>query len=1010
MSIRSLCWVVSFFAWVSACVADEDSNLPLAAELETFIQHIEYLQELPGGMEGLNRRLNAEIDRVEIEVLDLDRQLEAVKNRFADLSNSSTLKTPDHWAYIKPERASIPDSIYRNRVRNPIDSFIFHRLEVEGLPPSPEAIPEKLIRRVYLDLIGLPPTLKELNEFLRDDSPNAYEEMVDRLLDSPHYGERQAETWLDLARCSDSCGYHIDANRPMWPYREWVIQAFNRDLPFDQFTILQLAGDLLPNPSDDTRIATGFHRNTLFNEEGGIDAEEFRTKAVADRVSTTATVWMGTTMACAECHDHKYDPISQKEFFEFYAFFNNTSELGGGTFASRAPLIHLFEGNQKADLNRLTEEIEQSQGRLDTHTPALTRQQVAWEETMMEGIDWETVEIDSVESESGSILTEKSDHSWAASGIVPVTDIYRLEGTWRNPTVTALRLEIIPLDDSGGSNGVARSDQGIPALGEVRLLTAPHDGTSELTATKLLFPSWNTDRQVPKRVVDGNPRSAWILDATDTEVYEAWFEIPESSKISKGSRFVLELDQRAGNYSSFVRFRLTATSTDRPVRLPPKKILEILELKKGYPKGSRRPKGETKLANLPDAKSREPDRGRSFDQEKKLSEYFRSVAPSLDETRTDLETLTQEKKELLKKIPQALVMGENTEPRMTNIHIRGDFLRPGNPVTPDVPDVFGTFPPILERTRLGLAKWLVSEENPLTARVAMNRLWQQIFGRGIVETSEDFGIRGAPPTHPDLLDWLALEFMDRGWSTKEMIRLIVLSSTYRQSSKVAPDLYNRDPYNRLLARGPRFRLSAEGIRDNALAVSGLLNRNVGGASVFPVQPAGIWSQIGSPGYGVDEWIVSEGVDRHRRGLYTYWRRSNPYPSFTAFDAPSREYCTVQRPITNTPLQALVTLNDPVFLEAASEFANRILEEGAETPHEMIDHAYRLSLSRQPTPIETEKLMELYKSQLEKYETVSFENGESEKNLGAAAPENPRHAAWTIVCQVILNLDETLTKG
>ncbi|MCA9443549.1 MAG: DUF1553 domain-containing protein [Candidatus Omnitrophica bacterium] len=921
-------WGIPLFLVMAMAVRAGDPDQGDRAQFENLIDRIERIQTTPGGVPELNRRLNSEIDRAEQDLQKLDEDLESVKQRFNRIAQSNRRPETDHWAYIPPVSPAIPPTKFEERVRNPIDSFVFKRLEEEGLEPSPEASKETLIRRVHLDLTGLPPTLSELTAFLEDESPDAYDKLVDRLLDSPHYGERRAQFWLDLARCADSCGYHVDANRPMWPYREWMIDAYNRDLPFNQFTIEQIAGDLLPHPSEDQIIATGFNRNTMFNEEGGIDPEEFRVKAVVDRVGTTGTIWMGTTMACAQCHDHKYDPISQKEFFELYAFYNTSSELGGGTFASRAPMIRLFEEDQEGRAGDLAQQIEKLQKTLDTHTPQLSAEQNAWERTMKRGIAWEPIEIDSGESEGGADLDLKRDGSWVASGVAPVTDIYRLKGSWRGSGISAIRLEVLPTSSGKGPNRVGRHEEGQPALSAIRLLTGPLEGASDTTPTALLFPTWNTPGQQPKQVVDSNPRSGWIFDATDLEVYEAWFEVPDNAFYPGGTRFTIELDQRAGMNSTIGRFRLTLTGAPKPVRLPPSEIQEIIEREKGYPKdGPNPPKRKVKLAALTPADSKE--RGRTHEEEEKISKYFRTIAASLEPIRRELEETTNQREALLNEVPQALVMGEQETPRMTFVHTRGDFLRPGEEVKPDIPSIFGNFPSDLPRNRLGLAQWLVSPENPLVSRVTVNRIWQQIFGRGIVETSEDFGMRGSPPSHPELLDWLAAELMDNDWSTRHIHRLIVMSATYRQQRRFDAASVAADPENQLLWSWPRRRLEAEAIRDSVLVASGELDRRLGGVSVPP-----------------------EREEQHlRRTVYLFQQRSSMPSVMEMFDGPSAIASCSRRTVSTVALQPLYMLNSQFMERRASALADKVQETAGSDTTRQITTAFEHTLCRPPDTAE-----------------------------------------------------------
>jgi len=668
-------------------------------------------------------------------------------------------KWESHWSYALPASVPPPSVQDRRWPRNPIDHFVLARLEREGLHPSPEADRATLIRRVSLDLIGLPPTPGEVDAFENDCKPGAYERVVDRLLASPHHGERQARPWLDQARYADTNGYEKDGGRSIWPYRDWVIRALNQDLPFDQFTVEQIAGDLLPNATTDQRIATGFHRNTVTNTEGGIDDEEFRVAAVVDRVNTTMQVWMGTTFACAQCHDHKYDPFAQKEYFQLFAFFNNTADGGGST----APEVALRAPDQIARQAEIRAELARSQAQLDQATKASAK---------------------------------------------------------------------------------------TPA--------------------------------------------------------------PEKEIALK------------------------------PIR--------------------------DRIATL-----------------KKQEAAFRPAT--------------------------TMVMRELPQPRATTVLIRGSHNVKGEPVSSAVPEVLHPLSPDQPHSRLGLARWLVDPRNPLVGRVIMNRLWAQDFGRGIVETSEDFGVQGEPPSHPELLAWLAQEFTRQSWSLKTMQRLIVTSATYRQSSRVTPDRLERDPYNRLFCRGPRFRMEAEMVRDQALAVSGLLKPVIGGPSVFPYQPDGIWF---AP-YSSDRWTESKNGNQFRRGLYTFWRRSAPYPAFIAFDAPSREVSCERRSRTNTPLQALATLNDPAFVQPAAALARRILEESKGTIEDRAVHAFRLVLARQPQRTETGHLIELYQENLDRYrhdpaaaEATAMTGLATIAGVGSL--DKAELAAWTIVANVLLNLDETLTKG
>jgi hypothetical protein len=662
----------------------------------------------------------------------------------------------EHWAYVKPVRPALPGIRNKGWPKNGIDHFVLARLEQEGLSPSLDADKATLIRRISLDLTGLPPSAEEVDAFLADHSENAYEKVVDRLLGSVHYGEHQARPWLDMARYADTNGYEKDDRRTIWPYRDWVINAFNRDMPFEQFTIEQMAGDLLPHATKEQQIATGFHRNTMVNTEGGTDNEEFRVAAVVDRINTTMEVWMGTTMGCCQCHNHKYDPFTQKEFYQLFAFFNGTTDHGG----SNEPTLSLPTKDEAARRQKLGREMA-------------------------------VVQL-----------------GWLIS----------------NPLARVAQ---------------ARSDQ-----------------------------------------------------------------------------------QR------------------------------LAELKKQYD----------------------------------------SIKPA-----------------------STLVMRELDKPRPTFVHIRGNHTKKGDPVSPGVPAKLhglkshGSQPVGVEQpNRLDLARWLVDSDNPLVGRVTINRIWARYFGRGFVETSEDFGVQGDLPTHPELLDWLAVEFVQRKWSLKAMHKLIVMSATYRQSSRVTPELVQRDPFNRLFARGPRFRLDAEMVRDNALAISGLLCRKVGGPSVFPYQPEGVWFNP----YSTDKWQMSKDGDQYRRGLYTFWRRTAPYAAFMAFDAPSREVCSERRPRTNTPLQALATLNDKAFVECAAALARRMMTDVKGGERERAIHGFRLCVARMPTEKEIAYLLALFHESSEKYRKDAAAAKAMTTNAGTIPNgiDVAELAAWTVVANVLLNLDETITKS
>ena len=751
-----------------------------------------------------------------------------------------------HWSFDKPHPPQPPVHEMPGG-HNEIDAFVAKRLAGAGLRPSSEADQTTLIRRLSLDLTGLPPTIEEVDRFLADERPAAYERLVDRLLASPRYGERMAQDWLDLARYGDTNGYENDSDRQMWLYRDWVINAFNANMPFDQFTREQIAGDLLPEPNNSQKIASGFNRNTTYNEEGGADGEEFMVVYAVERASTTATVFLGLTLGCAQCHEHKYDPISQKEFYEFYAFFNSVDGEKGATGHDipLPPLLSLPTEKQAAEL-------------------ANTRSQLTAVRTRIKD------ELANIKTTTDSVLKETRRES------------------------------------DSGSDGVAeeRKEKG---------------------------------EEKPKRLFFDS-QLAWERYERDKEKSDL-----------------------------------------------PKELLGLVKL------------AESK---------------RDESQRERLRDYF--VQHAYAPAREIFEPLNTREAELQKRvqaieksIPTTMVMKEMAERRPAYLLVRGDFQQKGDQVEPNVPAIFPPLPIDQPRNRLGLAHWLTDANNPLVARVAVNRLWKHLFGAGIVRTIEDFGVRGDYPSHSQLLDWLAAEFVNSDWDVKAMQKKIVLSATYRQSSRYRPAAAKVDPFNRLLARQNRFRLTGEEIRDTGLAVSGLMHDELGGPSVFPYQPEGYYSDKGRW-----KWNRSEGSRLYRRGLYTFWRRTTTYPTFSIFDAPSRETCTVERPRTNTPLQALVTLNDPMFVEAARVLAERILREGGDSWQAQVRFAFRTVLAREPDATERAVLTKIYDDQFAKY-SADLDAAAALVKQGAypvsAGVDPVVVATWTTVANVLLNLDETVTR-
>jgi hypothetical protein len=882
-----------------------------------------------------------------------------------------------HWAYTKPEPSPLPAVQKEAWLRNPIDRFVLARLEKEKLAPSPEASREILIRRVSLDLTGLPPTVEDVDGFLNDTSPDAYEKAVDRLLASPHFGERWARPWLDLARYADTNGHEADRRRSIWKFRDWVIHALNQDMPFDRFTIEQIAGDMLSNPTADQLIATGFHRNTMYNEEGGVDKEEAHWENLVDRVNTTASVWLGSTIGCAQCHNHKFDPFTQQEYYQLLAFFNNTDRVVRGS-ASRfrtEPELELPTAEQATQKKKLEAEIEAIQKDLRTTTPELAQAQGEWEQAIREAAQhWTLLDPVRLDSSAGAALEKQEGSSILVTGPNPSNNTYTIEAVLP-ARASALRIEAIP------HTSLPRGGPGRDAYGNFFLTQVGADVIGRSGTEQIFFEEAFAD---DGRIDDRKFKQLWSVDATREET-----RLPR--------QLVLFAEAPFGSAGDIIRIRIRQTS-------------EFSGQGVGHFRLSvSNAPNAALIINVP-AKSRPlldiPASSRTAQQARTLAEAYRNVAPFLSPARMRLRAARRELDNL--GIVSTLVMGEQPtfERPSAPIRIRGSFLSPGELVYANVPAILPRLPDNALPNRLGLARWLVSKDNPLTARVAMNRIWEQYFGRGIVETSEDFGTQGQPPSHPDLLDWLASEFMSRKWSMKAMHRLIVTSAVYRQSSTATPALLDRDPYNRLFARGPRFRMEAEMIRDVTLAASGLLSRKIGGPSVFPYQPEGIWDLP----YNDDSWVESKGEDRYRRGIYTFARRTAPYPSMLTFDAPSREFCTVRRVRTNTPLQALTTLNDPAFFAAAKALATRILTQGGADSRARVEYGFRLSVARKPSAAETDRLLTWLDREQQSFASRPADAAAlARERPGAVAIGDAEFAAWTMLSNVLLNLDETLTK-
>ncbi len=1029
-----------------------------------------------------------------------------------------------HWSFVAPKRHPSPPVKNTSWPKNEIDYFVLNRLEKDGTSPQVEADRFQLIRRASLDITGLPPQPEEVAAFVNDTSPQAYENLIDRLLSSSAYGERWAAMWLDLARYADSMGYASDNLRTIWAYRDWVIKAYNDNLPYDKFTLQQIAGDLLPKHKPKNLVATAFHRNTMNNTEGGTDNEEYRVAAVKDRVSTTMNVWMGLTMRCAECHTHKYDPITHKEYYQFYDFFNQTADADTNDDAPVIPVPDSPELKKRADLDQKIAAVEKQITQADP-TILLTEQKT-WEAQYRGNTKWTPLGISKVSSIQGSTFETQKDGSILVTGKPPKNDTYTLAVNTPLKSVTGFRLEAIP-DKRNPAGGSGRAPDGSFILSrfaatldtggkapQARYVRIELPGKNKILhlaevevfsgKTNLALKGKATQSSTypggeAKRAIDGNTNGLWdkksvahvgskdkapwwevdlgksspvdsiaIWNRTDAnlqsrldgyqiklydknrklvwqnaklkgpktsetftltgprpliftratadfsqdkwpisnaipavarnlagwgvspkqkEIHEAFFVSSAATDITKGDKLNIILDHHYnyGGQKTLGRFRISVTddpALSKRATLRPD-ILKIIDRQ---------------------------EKQRNDKDKKILAIYFRDFAPSLAKLRNELAKVKKEKDKINPPMVPVITQLPDGKYRETRIQVRGNFTDLSDKVAAAVPASFNPFPKDAPSNRIGVAQWLTSPDNPLTARVAANRIWGQLFGAGIVETEEDFGAQGTYPSHPKLLDWLATEYLRNGWNSKAMLKTIVMSATYRQSSKASPEAYADDHVNAKLARGPRFRLNAEQVRDQALALSGLLSKKIGGPSVYPPQPPGMWRAAFN---GQRNWATSKGEDRYRRGLYTFWRRSVPYPSMATFDAPSREVCNLRRIRTNTPLQAFVTLNDPVYVEIAQALARRIISEGGKTNAERIKFALQLVLIRPPSQTEQQVIAQLFEKELANFKQNPTEAKalSSNKIDGTPSKDDPvQLAAWTAITNILLNLDAILTKS
>jgi hypothetical protein len=945
-----------------------------------------------------------------------------------------------HWSFIPPKRPELPEVSDPHWPKNAIDYFVLAHLDHEGLKPSPEADRRALIRRVSFDITGLPPTPAEVDAFVNDPSPNAYEKVVDRLLASPAYGERMAMRWLDSARYADTNGYQTDGERSMWRWRDWVIDAFNHNMPFDRFTVEQLAGDLLPNPTLNQIIATGFNRNHRGNGEGGIIPEEYAVEYVVDRVEATSTVFLGVTLGCARCHDHKYDPFKQKEFYQFFAYFNNVPERGQAfKYGNSPPLIKAPTPDEQAKLKQIDDKLSGAEKHLASLDPQIRKAQLAWEKSLHKqpDLNWAPARDVAVALPLDGDLRGDITHDPSRSE--------KYQYTMENGPVThqaAAPAVIQPVWKAGEASFAAGQFGQAATFDGKRYVDVGNVANfgfyDSFTLSAWIYPTSPTGAIVT-RVQDqpegrgfgfylkdghlqGNLVLRWLddcgrVESQDSVPLNRWSHVAlvyDGTRMASGIRLYLNgqplkvkvnLDDM--NQSFDVKEPLRIGAGMGPENRFHGSIDEVHIYRAAFSPA------EVAVLAVPETVgqlSRLAPAQRSEAQVDKMRRCFLDrYAPSdARQLQTQVLDLQKQRLELTQSFPTVMVMQESQTPKESHVLIRGAYDRPGDKVSPGVPSVLPPLPSGVPNNRLGLAKWMVDPSNPLPARVTVNRFWQLYFGTGLVKTVEDFGSQGEWPANPELLDWLATEFIRTGWDVKAMQKTIVMSATYRQSSKVTPDLMQRDPENRLLARGPRFRLPADMVRDQALAISGLLVEKVGGPSVKPYQPAGLWKEL----TGGEDYKPDTGEALHRRSLYTYWKRTSPPPMMMNFDAAGREACVVRAVRTNTPLQSLNLMNDVTFLEAARALGQRMMHEGGTSPADRIAFGFRLATSRAPKPRESEVMLSSYRYYLDMFQTEPnaavkyLSQGEAPRD----AKLNPTElAAYSTVASLILNLDETVSK-
>jgi hypothetical protein len=905
------------------------------------------------------------------------------------------------------------------RVENAIDAFVLARLEKEGLAPSPAAERETLLRRVTLDLTGLPPTPAETDAFLQDSSPDAYARVVERLLASPRFGERLAILWLDAARYADTSGYQTDGERHMGRWRDWVIDAFNQSKPFDEFTVEQIAGDLLPGATLDQVIATGFNRNHRANSEGGIVFEEYLAEYAADRVDTTATVWLGLTVGCARCHDHKYDPITQEEFYRLVAYFNRLPEMGRVfKYGNSPPLVTAPTPVMQEELARLDARLATAKSAFEALAPALEESQRKWEARLRDG---KQHEVGQLEAATEATVAARFPLDGDAATVAPGAKASTWEGGEGQFVPGPLGQAVLL---NGSQFFATELDAPLTDLAPFTLSAwvAPEE-VRDATILSLMNDKDTRDGGLSLHFRDGrlqlNMGPRWLDDALRVETERRfepgeWLHVAvtyDASRLAAGLKVYVNGEMQPLRVG--VDLLTGGLTTPTLVRIGSRGVEGHLTGKLDEVRIDRRALGRQEVAalscteDLP-ALAAIPREKRTARQAAKLGLYFlEHAAPAaIRASWRERNEAEHARRRFHDSLPTVMVM-QDAAPRETFVLLRGEYDKPGRRVAPGTPASLPPLPADAPPNRLALAHWLVDRQNPLTARVAVNRFWAMCFGEGLVRTPEDFGAQGAAPSHPELLDWLAAEFMASGWDIKNLLRMMVASATYRQASYVAPQNEERDPANRLLWRAPRLRLSAETARDQALAASGLLHGAIGGPSVKPYQPPGLWEELGTLTYE-----QNHGANLYRRSLYTFWKRTVPPPGMTSFDAPSRESCVVRRSHTNTPLQALALMNETTYVEAARALAERMMAEGGADPAARLAYGFRLVLTRRPTAKESEVLLANWRRNLSRFE-VDADAARRLIQQGESAPRadlDPEElAAYTLTASLMLNLDEAITR-